>query len=547
MSHMDPKEIKRRFEELWTDRQVVQEVWDRIEQFIMPLGGGRFFSPLKGEGEIDWRRREIFDDTAILGVDTLAASIHGSLTSPAVKWFDFRYRDRALNDDIEARKWLDEASQLTWDTIQDSNFNLEISEGYLDLCGFGNTCMTQQPKNDLVWEGIEFDALPLREVFFDEDENGKVLRLYRLLQWRPTAILSKFGEKGTPDSIKEKAAKSVNERVDIIFCIFPVEENKDADTSKILKIDKRPFGYKYILRDSSEQLGDDGGYHEMPAYIVRWRRTAGSQWGYGPGHIALSTVLTLNETIRLVLEAAEKVIDPATLVTKRGLLSDLDLSAGGLTVVKDVDQIKAYESKARFDVSHLQIEDMRNMVRRYFHVDQLELKESPAMSATEVMVRYELMNRLLGPTMGRLQNDLLDPLVNNTFRALYRAKQISEMPQNVRDAGGLVDIEYVGPLSRAQKLDETASVERWIGNITQLAEVFPQVLNVPDVVAIAKKMADSLNIDSHLMNSDTTIDQLTQKDNQIKELSQQLQLAQQAADVGSTMDGGSQAGATPIR
>ena len=77
---MDNKQIRTRFEELFSDRKIVENTWDLIERVIMPLGGGRFFQPLKNEGEIDWRRRGIFDDTAILGCDTLAASIHGSLT-----------------------------------------------------------------------------------------------------------------------------------------------------------------------------------------------------------------------------------------------------------------------------------------------------------------------------------------------------------------------------------------------------------------------------------------------------------------------------------
>lgn len=532
---MNTKDIKQRFEALFSDRQIVQEVWDLIEKYIVPFGGGRFFQPLHNEGEIDWRRRDIFDDTAILGCDTLAASIHGSLTSPATKWFDLNFRNKKLNDNIEAKQWLDEASRIAWDTIQDSNFNLEIAEGYLDLCGFGNTAISHEPINDLKWEGMEFDAMPLREIYFEEDANGKILRLFRLFQWRPAAIVSKFGAEKVPEKIVNKAdATPVSERVDVIFCIYPREENKDADTSTILTKEKRPYGYKYILRESGEMLGDEGGYYEMPAYAVRWRRTSGSQWGYGPGHIAISTVLTLNETIKLVLEAAEKVIDPASLVTRRGVLSDLDLSPGGMTVVKDKDAIVPYESRARFDVSAVNIADLRDMVRRLFHVDQLELKESPAMSATEVMVRYELMNRLLGPTMGRLQHDLLDPLVTNTVAMLYRAKEIPEMPQIVRDAGGIVNIEYVGPLSRAQKMDENASLERWLGNISGLAEIFPEIRNVPNAIAIGKFMADGLNVDSNLMNSDGVINQLQAKDKQIEQLMGQLEVAQQQADIDKT-------------
>lgn len=538
---MDNKVIKSRFEELVSDRKVAEEVWDLIEIFILPLRGGKFFQPLSSEGEIDWKRREIYDDTAMLGADTLAASIHGSLTSAATKWFDHRFRTKVLNKDNEAKKWLEECSNQVWWTIQESNFNLEISESYLDLVGFGNTMFAQEVTNELTWEGITFDSVPLRESYFEEDNRGQVKCFYRLLQWKPSKIISKFGDK-VPDSVKVRAEKAVSEKIDIIFCIYPIKENADADTSKVIPISGRPYGYKYILRESGEMLGEVGGYYEMPSYAIRWRRTAGSQWGYGPGHLAIPTILTLNELVKLVLMAAEKAVDPTNLTTLRGLLSDLDLSPGGLTVVKDIDgSLKPYESGARFDVSALQIKDLRDLVRRQFHVDQLELKESPAMSATEVMVRYELMNRLLGPTMGRLQNDLLDPVVNNTFIQLFRAGELPEMPQSVADAGGVVDIEYVGPLSRAQKMDEVAAVERWLGILMGVSEVFPEIRDVPNPIEIAKVMAQGLNIPADLMHTDTEVTTIQQLRKQLEGAMQQLEMMQQQGEAAKAQGEGAQA------
>lgn len=529
---MDSKTIVKRFDALVSDRKTAEEAWDMIERFIMPMGGGKFFQSLTAEGEVNWRQRQIFDDTAILGCSTLAASIHGSLTSPAVKWFDLRFRNPDLNRSQAAKEWLEEGGNETWHTIQDSNFNLEVAEGYLDMVGFGTMGIFHQPINDLTWEGMTFDAVPLREFYFEENANGDILRFYRLFQWRPQQIIDKFGADNVPEHIKKKAEDSAtNNRMDVIFCIYPIEANSDSNTDTILTIDKRPFGTKYVLKEGGEQLGEVGGLYEMPAYVVRWRRTSGSQWGFGPGVIALSTVLTLNEMIKLVLEAAEKVIDPATLVQKRGLLSDLDLSPGGQTVVKDVGMVVPYESGARFDVSALQVSDLRMMIRRLFHVDQLELKESPAMSATEVMVRYELMNRLLGPTMGRVQNDLLDKLVTNTFKMLYRAGQISQMPDEVAEAGGIVDIEYVGPLSRAQKMDEVAATERWLGNIATLGEMFPEALNVPNIPEISTGMADTLDIPAKYINDRKKIDQLNAKDDQIRQLQGALAAREQESQI----------------
>ena len=521
---MNNKDIVKRFNTIHADRYVAEEVWDLLERFVYPLGGGKYFQPLNTEGEIEWRRRNIYDDTAVMGADTLAASLNGSLTSPASKWFDFTFLEPALNDDQASVEWLQLCSNKVWDTIQQSNFNLEAAEGYLDLSAFGNMTITQEPIDDLTWKGIQFHAVPLRESYFEEDEEGGPKCYYRLLKWKPSQFIAKFGRENCNDYI---CSRYDSANSDLIYCVYKDEANKDADTNSVLSKEKRPYQYKYLLRESAFEFAS-GGYHEMPAYFVRWRRTAGSQWGYGPGHVALSTVLTVNELVKMVLESAEKVIDPVTLVQNRGVLSDLELEAGGQITVKDVDKsIKTYESNARFDVSALQINDLRSQIRRIYYVDQLELKESPAMSATEVMVRYELMNRLLGPTMGRLQKDLLDKVTINTFRQLYRAKQLPEMPDLVKSAGGLPQVEYIGPLNRAQKSDEVAAAERWLGDLSNLSQLMPDLRHVPDPMEVSKYVAKGLNVPAKLSRSPGEVNERIKQEEEMRQQAMAAQMAQQ--------------------
>jgi hypothetical protein len=532
----DCKKLVARYHRLQSDRKITEEVWELIERFIYPIGGSKYFQPLSTEGEMQWRRRYIYDDTAINGADTLAASIHGSLTSPAVKWFDLGFDIPALSKSVEAQSWLDQCAEITWDAIQASNFNREIAEGYLDLVSFGNTLMMHLPVDDLKWEGVRFDAVPLREIYFDEDEDDQVCTLFRRLSWKPSQICDKFGD-ATPEKIKKRAEASDTTRIELIHCIYK-DDNVTSTSDTVVSIEKRKYKSCYILTENAEMIGDLGGFHEMPAYMTRWRRAPGSQWGYGPGHLAISSVMTLNELVKLVLESAEKVIDPPSLVQRRGLMSDLDLSPGGQIIVNDIDKAaRPYESGARFDVSALQVADLRDMIRRLFHVDQLELKESPAMSATEVMVRYELMNRLLGPTMGRLQSDLLDPLINNTFMMLYRARKFPEMPDVVAEAGGEMHVRYVGPLSRAQKSDDIASVERWLTDIANFSQIFPDLRHVPNPVEIAKFLAKGLNIPADLMKSDPQIKAAQNKDKQAQEQATQNEFRAQEAEISNIEQG----------
>ncbi len=501
--------IKKRFDALASQRKTLDDTLQVIEKFVVPHRG-EFFKPLGDEGEVDWRRRDIFDSTAIDANETLASSMQGSLTSPSTKWFSLGFRQDTLNEDQDAREWLEKCGDMVYQALADSNFNLESAEFYLDLTSFGTAIIVEEAESETEWKGLDFQAAPVRDCYFEMDHKNNVLRFYRRYQWTPLQIIDKFGDK-TPEFIREKAeaTDSNNTRFTVIFCTYERKDKKEnKDSNKVLAASERPYGWKWVLHKDGSELGVGGGYYEMPAFVARWRKTSGSQWGYSPAHICLSDILTLNELKEEILEALGKVVDPATLTTERNLMSDLDLGRGGLTVVKNLDNIEAYESRARFDVSELKVRELQEAINRAFRVDQLQMKESPAMTATEVNVRYELMQRLLGPTLGRLQADYLDPLINRTFRILMRANQLPEVPKVVKEMKGELDVEYTGPLPRAQRQEIVQATNQWIGGIAGLIEIFPELRDLPNIDMIGRETAKMSGLPAKYLNNDARVKQI---------------------------------------
>ena len=175
---------------------------------------------------------------------------------------------------------------------------------------------------------------------------------------------------------------------------------------------------------------------------------------------------------------------------------------------------------------------MRSAIQSYFFIDQLEMKESPAMTATEVQVRYELMQRLLGPTLGRLQSDFLDPMIQRTFNIMLRAGQLADVPDVVMASDAAMDIEYMGPLTRAQKTDQATSVERWLMNLMSVAEAFPDVLDVPDPDAIARQLAEMLSVPAGLQRDEKEAAAIRK---QRQEQQQAMQEAAMAQETGAGM------------
>ena len=531
---MKCEEIKKRYDQLVAERKgAIDSVFDLIEKFVVPFRGD-FYSLEHSEHEINWRKRDIYDGTAVIAAQILAASMQGALTSSSIKWFYLRFRNDEINSDQAAVEWLQECENRVYAALQDSNFNLEASEFYLDLVSYGTAVIVEE----VAGGQVVFQAVPVRDIYFDLDHRNHIRNLYRRVMWTPSQIISRFGEENVPEKIKARANTSTNDKIELIYCIYTRPDKQDADVSKPLAPSERPFGSKYVFAEDGSPIGDEDGYYEMPAFISRWRKVTSSIWGHSPAHVVLSDILTLNELTEATLEAIGKVVDPATIVTKRGLLSDLDLGRGGLTVVRNVDDIRPYESRARFDVADLKIDRLQLAINRAFHVDQLELKQSPAMTATEVQVRYELMQRLLGPTLGRLQNDFLEPLIQRTFNILLREGMLPDIPDIVAESGDQIDIVYTGPLPQSQKRDAARSTVAWLQTIAQLAEIFPEMRDIPDPDAIARELGSMEGVPAKLMKPQDDVDKERAARAQQAQMQQAAQMAEMAGSAAQKAGAG---------
>lgn len=542
---MDATTIVKRFEQHKYNRTGIENTWDVINQFITPYRG-RMFQHVTSESAVDWRRRDIYDSTAVMACQTLSASLHGALTTPAIRWFSLSFRMQDLNKDQESREWLEDCGKRVYDALQDSNFNLEVNETYLDLCSMGTSIIVEEPGNDPLkeWKGINFTSVPVKECFFEQDAKGQVYCFYRLLNWECSRYIDKFGMEGCPQIILDKYDADPQAKAEVVFCIYPIEKNKNADTSSVLAAERRPFGFKYVTRAGQEAFTGDagtGGYYEMPAFAPRWRKTSESKWGNSPAMIALADVLTLNQTIEMRIKAIEKRLDPPQKVEERALIGDLYLQARGLTTMRDIDKIAPIDTGSDIGAGEIQVADLRSAINRYFFVDQLELKDSPAMTATEVQVRAELMQRLLGPTQGRLQSDFLDLMIQRTFNIMLRAGQLPPPPQLVLDAEAEMDITYMGPLTRAQKTDEVSSTERWLMNLKEMSEVIPDVLDIPDPDAIARGMALSLAVPAGMTRDEREVEGIRKQRDEDIQRQREAEMAMAEGSAAKAMGEGEQA------
>ena len=173
------------------------------------------------------------------------------------------------------------------------------------------------------------------------------------------------------------------------------------------------------------------------------------------------------------------------------------------------------------------ISERQLAVQKTFYVDQLLTSQGGNMTATEVLQRNEEKMRLLGPVLGRLQSELLQPLIERTFNILFRSGVFQQAPEILQNQD--IDIEYVSPLAKAQKSGDLNAVMRGIEIFGAMSQFAP-VLDYLDSDGLAKYVQSTLGLPAKVMRSAAEVQQIQQEKQQQQMEQAQLQQAQQVAE-----------------
>jgi hypothetical protein len=175
-------------------------------------------------------------------------------------------------------------------------------------------------------------------------------------------------------------------------------------------------------------------------------------------------------------------------------------------------------------------EQRRDAIRQNFFVDQLLSVQGPQMTATEVIQRNEEKMRILGPVLGRLQSELLQPLITRCFNILLRNNKFKEIPEFIGEQS--IEIEYVSPLAKAQKTGELQALMRGIEVMGSLQNVAP-VMDYLDSDNLVMYIKEVLGIPSKVLKSKGQVQQIRAEKQQQMMEQQQMQQEMQTAEVAN--------------
>ena len=512
------KGLLSRYEKLEGQRQNWETHWQEVADYMQP----RKADVTKQRARGDKRMEQVFDSSPIQAVELLSASLHGMLTNPSTPWFTLRFKDEEIENEDEAKLWLEASTDAMYTAFNRSNFQQEIFELYHDLITFGTAAMFIEEDDEDI---IKFSTRHINEVFIAENDKGRIDTIYRRFNISARAAMQKFGEAVSSD-IQSAFKKDPYKEVEILHAVYPrTDFNPNKKDKKNM-----PFESVYIEFKNGNELSVSG-FREFPFVVPRYLKASNEIYGRSPAMTALPDVKMLNEMCKTTIKAAQKQVDPPLLVPDDGFLLPVRTVPGGLNFYRSGtrDRIEPLNIGANNPLGLNMEQQRRDSIRAVFYVNQLMMQDGPQMTATEVIQRNEEKMRLLGPVLGRLQSELLKPLIDRVFAILLRNNMLPAAPEFL--SGRDIEIEYVSPLAKAQKSTELQSIMRAVEILGSLANVAP-VFDYINFDNLVKHLADIVGVPQKILKTQSQVNAERQQAAQQQEQMQQMQQLQQVAKAG---------------
>ena len=463
------------------------------------------------------RDDKIFDETAVVGVQEFASRLQSGLVPNFARWADLVAGSEVPKEQRDAvDKDLDDVTEYVFEILQSSNFNQEVHESFMDLA-VGTGVLAVEEGDSI--NPVVFAAVPLPHVVLDTGPDDRIDHIFRERKKVRFADLEILYPKGKFD-------QKVTSRM------------KGDDTTTVLEVVCRDYDlrneegyYHYAICMETETVlhkKQMTGAGSNRCVCFRWSKCAGEVYGRGPLLNALSAIKTTNLTIELILENAQMSISGIYQMEDDGVINpDTIRLVPGTIIPKAMGSqgLQPINAAGRFDVAQLILSDMRLNIKRALYNDMLGNPDKTPATATEVAERMADLSRRIGSAFGRLQAELVQPVLQRVIYILKKQGRIEVPTINGRE----VKVRSVSPLAQAQANQDISNVARYLQLVG--GTFGPEMLQMLiDSEASAIYLAKKFGVPESLIRDE-------EQRKQIAAIAQQLAQQQSGAQLGQPAQG----------
>lgn len=471
---------------------------------------------------------KVFDSTAPLALERFSAAVGGMLTPRSSMWHGLGMADEEYQTD-DIKRLLEQKAKMMfrYRYRAAANFDGEINGTWTGMGAFGNSAVFV---DDDLGRGPIYSSIPFSETFWAENFQGRPDTVHRKFELTARQMAQKFGEDELPETIRKCLKDEPHRKFELVHCIRPRE---DASWSRM---DYKGMKFaSYYVSFEGRKILREGGYRTMRYAVGRYAKSPGEVYGRGPAMTVLAAIKTLNEQKKTALRTGQLSAEPPLLVTDDGginpKLQPRAIIRGGL----DQDgraTVQPLEVGANFQITLEMMQEEREVINDAFLVTlfRVLLERPTQITATEAMLLAQEKGLLLAPTGGRLQSEILEPIIEAEIDILAQMGEFADLPDELFEEGAL-KIEHTSPMARAMKAEEGIGIMRTLESLGPLGEMDPGAMNLirGRGAKIGRRLGEINGMPMDLMNTDEEITALNEEDAQRSQTADLLGAAESAS------------------
>lgn len=499
------------------DRSTLDSHCQEIADVMLPRQNN-FWRTNQTEGEK--RNQNIVSSVAQNALEKFASILEYTVAPRYQSWHKLQTTNTELNKIHEVSLYYDQLNDFLQSKRYSgkSTFSTQLHETLTSLGAFGTGVLVTT--EDLDSLSVNYKSSHLSENFFMQNDKGNVDVNYRLHKMTARQAVMFFGEDKLPEKIKKAADRDPREKFEFIHLVKPNEDIKPSAK------DYRSKAFSsYHVSIEGNVLLKEGGYNTMPYHITRYTTAPNEIYGRSPGMTALSEVKMVNAMRKTDLRARHLNVSPPIMTSdgvsmSRPIIKPDAINRGYLDENGN-PRMKPFLSGANIGISNDTLDQSYSIINDIFLVTLFKIAvETPQMTATEVLERAAEKGALLAPSAGRIQSELLSPLISREIDIYVNMGMIPPPPQVLIEAQDEFEVEYISPLNVMQKSGEAAAASQILNDMVALAQFNPQIMNKIDYDGYVAVMREARGAPSSMFLPDEAVAEINRM--------QQEQAAEQA-------------------
>lgn len=539
------KYLENRYEQLKTDRSSWESEWRDVQQYILPECG-RWFTTETNDGKK--RPRKIYDGTAKYAMRTLASGLRSGITSPARPWFKLTTPDPDLMEFGAVKVWMELVEERMREMFANSNLYNALYSQYLELGGFGTSAMMiYEDRQDI----IRAYGMTCGEYFLSSDDRGEVDTVIREMQWTVGQLVNRFGREKCSQAVQNLFDRGrLNSPVTIRHCIEPNTLYRPG----LFGVAGKPWRSVWWEEGSNkDDILGEFGFDSKPFVAPRWNTIGMDVYGRGhPGSEILGDTISLQSMTKKKGRAVDKHVDPAMNLPGSmknngaggysidpGAINYIDGMASGITATP--------AQSIQPNLAHF-VADIQEIQKRIEHGAYKDLflmmhqMDRAQITATEIIERKAEKLVGLGPIVERMNDELLEPVIDRAFELMMNIKDENGMPTLVPPPPDELQdvklgVQFMSIFRQAQEQEEVTRTVGYVRNLALMAEATqdPSVLDNLDADEAAKVFGNKGGAPARIVASKEAVEKKRQA--RAEAVQQQMQMAQagQAVEAAKTL------------